>query len=221
MPKLSKGASVTTVRMNKLFGAIRAVFALVTSASLQQAYVSSQRFKDAVRKAEEDLKPDVVIFNVTRTSHFVRVLRSNTARILDLDEFRSEFYRQTVRESRSFIARLVGRLEGRRMMRAEDYAMQKYDLVLVSSPTDVPLGSTKVRNIKGGSLLALSDPRPPASSGRIELLFSGRMSYGANIEAIVLVLQRCLARRSCEAAWGTSNHRWRKPDTRGLESSFP
>ncbi|MBD8535933.1 glycosyltransferase family 4 protein [Plantibacter sp. CFBP 13570] len=105
--------------------------------------------------------------------------------ILDIDERRSDYYGLLAAESKSRLWRLISRIEKPRMRRAEVQAMDRYETVIVSSPDDrVKLPDTTL--VRSPTLQAISSQSSlVARKGyRHGVVFVGRLSYYANIEAI-------------------------------------
>jgi polysaccharide biosynthesis protein PslH len=183
---------VTAVRLHKHMAAIRALSAVARPArSLQQAFLSAPAFRKAISEEARTFKPDLAFFHVIRTAHLANSV-PNARRVIDLDEFRSGYYDQLAQRSSSPIWRIIGRLEGGRLRTAEDRASDAFESVLVSSPTD--LGGPRVSLVRSPHALANEEdePTPPASAPRI--VFVGRMSYSANVDAAVWFAEQVMPR---------------------------
>ncbi|GAA3530837.1 glycosyltransferase [Nocardioides daeguensis] len=172
--------SVTSVRGSRWAAVVRVAAAVFTQRSLQQAYTSSPRFRRVLRRELAELSPDIVYFNVVRSAQFLSLVGAETATMVDLDERRSRFYELSSRTSTSFVARALGRIEARRMRRAERRAEGQAGAVLYSSPVDV---EDPGRDILVRSPKSAGDVRPRDSTpGRI--VFVGRQCYRPNVEAV-------------------------------------
>lgn len=180
--KQIKAASVTVVRGYQFGGLWRTALGLLSSRSLQQAYVGSRHLRYELAQLEAQITPDVAFFNVIRSGHLARALTGNALKVLDLDEFRSEYYRQVASGDGGLLSRGVARLEGKRMAAAEARALEEYDLCFVSSPTDLARDES-VRLIRSPHL-PVATLNPP-SSREANIVFVGRMSYAANQNAIL------------------------------------
>lgn len=163
--------------------AFRAIRALFGRRSLQQAWVSSGKFKRALQLAVAEMQPDLVYFNVLRGSAYAHMV--NTASVIvDLDDIRSDYYAAMASESRHLLKRVLGRIEAKRMRLEETRLDAVADAVLVSSPVDdnTALGGNRyvVRTPTGSP--SVEDTVSTVADGPIAVLV-GRMNYGANVEA--------------------------------------
>lgn len=178
-------AGAEIVGFSKFRGATRAFFALLFSGeSLQAAYVSSRRLREAAREVVADFKPDLIYKNVVRSARMID--ESTLPVIFDLDEIRSDYYLNLMSESTSLFWRLVGRIESSRMQKLESDVLSTSDIVLFSSPIDVERvqrRATLVRSLPDRGFL--SWPKWFGSPDGLKLLFVGRMSFRANRESLV------------------------------------
>lgn len=183
------GFDVRFVRMNKPWAAFRAVRALVSGKSLQQAMVEDPKLCGLFRKTIMDVRPTVSFYNVLRSAG-LRGQDDTSIKIIDLDEFRSSYYRQVARESTSLLWRMIARIEAPRMEREETEILQSFDAVIVSSPTDLrATGAENLRLVRSPHLMPNVRWKP---SGTNEIVFVGRQSYQANVEAIVWFVKEVL-----------------------------
>ncbi len=177
-------SEVIAVPMTSRRGAVRAGAALASRRSLQQAYVDSRRLRRAVRDASDRVRPDLAYFNVIRSAQFFSEV-SAPATAIDLDEFRSAYYEQMRSRGARRRDRLVGRIEAPRMKRAERKALNHFDRVLVSSPLDLDEGERgQVRLVRSPHALPGRADRVPSDVIPCRIVFVGRLSYGANVQAI-------------------------------------
>lgn len=181
------GSRVRVVSLSRAWAAVRALFALgKRRVSLQQAFVDDKRFRRELVAAEREFQPDLVLFNVIRSAQFVTSLTTATRRVIDLDEFRSRYYEQVARASDSRFQRTIGRIEAPRMRAVERDALDRFDAVLVSSPDDMSPNDDRIRLVRSAHLIA-PDMASVPERGRERaksVLFVGRMSYLANVEAV-------------------------------------
>jgi len=174
------------VRRDRIASMLRCVRALPTKTALQQAYAEVKDLTDAVRRELDDWRPDVVHLNVFRTVHLVETCHP-TPVVIDLDEFRSEYYEQVAHTAR-FPLRLVGQIEGPRMKAREDALVDMSVPILLSAP-DLPgqerPGTYVVRS-------AYDFPLSPRTSEPDPLiLFVGRLTYEANVHGLMWFIREC------------------------------
>ncbi len=184
------------VPLRRATSALRALRGVVTGDSLQRAYLSDPALARAVRREVAGTRPDLGYLHVLRTTH-LRPAFGDVPCVLDLDEYRSGFYRQMARTSRHPLWRQVARVEARRMARIEAGLDEAYRAVMLSAPGDVP-GAHPVRTLvrspasldrdRGGGP---GGPGEVALTGR-SLLFVGRLSYRANTEALAWFVEQVL-----------------------------
>ncbi len=144
---------------------------------------------------------DLAYLNVIRSAQLVDVVAA-TRTIVDLDEFRSAYYAQVAERSASPLSRVVGRIEAPRMRRAEAQIIERVDRYLVSSPVDVVPGDERARLVRSPHQMPEVGDRQ--SDHRDEMIFVGRMSYSANVEAVEWFANKVwpdLARRRPEMTW--------------------
>jgi glycosyltransferase involved in cell wall biosynthesis len=171
------------VPMSKPSAVMRAAFAVFGRRPLQQGYVNSRASRRALRRAVAEIEPDLLYFNTLRSAQWRRAVRSASAmRAIDLDEFRSAYYEQASEGSTS-LKRLVMRLEARRMRAEEARIIEEFGSVIISSPADLRPEHPNVHLVRSPHALKTArDPVPLAS--RPTIVFVGRMSYAANVDAV-------------------------------------
>lgn len=184
-------SKVTVVRLGRLPAVARVVRALFGKASLQQAYVDDPQLRMQIRATLAEFKPDTAYFNVIRSAHLVNEVAGVPA-VLDMDERRSGYYEQLRSRSRQLHRRILGAVEAPRMRLAEKAAQEVFQQILVSSPLDTTTdhnGAVLVR-----SPHTLGSLRAPDYTNRDvdNIIFVGRMSYGANQEAVAWFVSRVL-----------------------------
>jgi glycosyltransferase involved in cell wall biosynthesis len=193
LSNLEKLGSAVPVPLSRAGGIWRSFRALFTATSLQQAYVNSPRFETMLSAELVSFAPDVCYFNVIRTGHLLPLARS-TGILLDLDETRSEYYRQQRRHGRTLVGRLIGLLEYGRMKRAEEQAISLADVIVVSSPADVGFGAGKPFHLVRTGLELDRETAVGSSCGQEELVFAGRLDYAANADGIIWFTKNVLPR---------------------------
>lgn len=175
------------VPLSRWRGAVRAGRSLLGTRSLQQAYLDDPALRRALREEAEAIRPDLTYFNVLRTAQLADEVRGS--RIIDLDEFRSSYYEQLQAASKSPKWRLLGAIEGRRMRRAEDLALTTFDRLVVSSPSDLTRSPERCRLVRSPHQMPervsdRGDLVGAADASRPRIVFVGRLSYRANVEAV-------------------------------------
>lgn len=179
---LPSGTSIVTVRLSRVAALLRASLAVFTRRPLQQAFTDARSAKAELARIVADADPDITFFNVVRSANYLPL--AGGTRVIDLDEFRSDYYRQLLLTSRNPVWRLIARIEWERLRRAEDRIVDEADVVLVSSPAELRAEGT-VRLVRSPHALDLAEGEVasvtlPAQS----TLFVGRLSYRANREAL-------------------------------------
>lgn len=181
---VSPRLNVVSVKESKFRAMVRAVLALGTRRSLQQAFTNSRAFRRVLRETTASVAPAMTYLNVIRSAHFSNEVSGTL--VIDLDEFRSDYYRQVAKNSRNPVWRYIGALEARRMARAEAKVVEEFDLILVSSPAELRTGAKTALVWSPHTLdeaLALT-PDADEAQPSVRLLFVGRLSYRANYEAV-------------------------------------
>lgn len=174
-------ASVRVVRQRPLRGALRAARAVGSGRSLQQAYVSGAGFATAIRDARDELSPQLAYFNVIRSCQYLDLVDGIPV-VVDLDEVRSGYYAQVQQLSGSLAQRAVARIERPRMAAAEALVRSRADAVLMSSPGDLAF-STRTSLVRSPHDMSIEVSSSSIPQRRPEIVFVGRLSYRANVEA--------------------------------------
>lgn len=170
------------VRLGRIRAAVRALAALVFSnKSLQQAYVSAPQLQATIRSAIAEHEPDLLFFNVNRTAQF-RQLAPHLPAVVDLDEYRSAYFRQLGRTSSNIGLRLVSRIEASRIERAEADLPAYFRRIFISSPVDVDRAASA--RLVRSTVEVPADEIDRSRAVPASIVFSGRQSYRANEEAI-------------------------------------
>ena len=181
-------ASVTLVGDRRWRSVVRVGLALLQGKSLQTAYANSRALRRALENTLSGLEPDVVHFNVFRTAHLVPLARGTTS-VIDLDEYRSEYYEQLARSHHRRIWRALGKYEAKRMAKVEKRLESSGCTILLSAPRlqEMPQNVFAVPSV---SLLPATVPSQVALAGQT-VLFVGRLTYEANQDAIRWFVNEC------------------------------
>ena len=166
----------------RIFSFARAAAALPSRKSLQTAYCSGIQFRGLVRAEAARFNPDVVHFNVLRsTVDFDRF--ASIVRIVDLDDIRSDYYRQVASDhSLPSGRRAIARLERPRMKSREAALAASADAVLLSSPAEaIGARSYVIRTPMEFPGNTLNRQRTNSRN----VLFVGKLDYEANVEAVL------------------------------------
>ncbi|GIF52134.1 glycosyltransferase involved in cell wall biosynthesis [Asanoa ferruginea] len=162
----------------------RSARSLVAGQSLQTGYADPRGLRAALHSTLADWRPDAVHLNVFRTAHLVEAC-GDTPVVIDLDEFRSEYYAQLAATGPNPLWRGLGRVEQRRMRAREDDLVDRRVPIIVSAPGDDRPGTYVVRS-------PCDFPRRAAEpDGSPEVLFVGRLSYEANVVGLRWFLDEC------------------------------
>jgi glycosyltransferase involved in cell wall biosynthesis len=179
----------TLVPNRRMGSMLRSFRALVTGRSLQQGYASPRSLSAAFERKLNEWRPDVVHLNVFRTVHLVEACGS-TPVIVDLDEFRSEYYEQLASDDAGVAWRALGRVEARRMRAREDDLVRMRVPLMVSAPQtpgEERPNTFVVRSPCDFPVRHLSGQPEPI------VLFVGRLSYEANVTGLLWFVRECWA----------------------------
>lgn len=170
---------------NRRWGRLaRSARSLVTGQSLQTGYADPRALRATLRAELARWRPDAVHLNVFRTAHLVEEC-GDTPVLIDLDEFRSDYYGQLAATGSNPLWRALGRVEHRRMKAREDDLVARRVPIIVSAPADDRPGTCVVRS-------PCDFPRRPGPpDGPAEVLFVGRLSYEANVAGLRWFLDEC------------------------------
>jgi glycosyltransferase involved in cell wall biosynthesis len=174
------------VPRNRATSMLRTAAALPTRVSLQQAYADVRGLSAALSEELGQWQPDAVHLNVFRTVHLVERCAPVPV-IVDLDEFRSEYYSQLA-ETAGPVWKLVGRIEAPRMRAREDALVAMGVPLMVSAP----LGPGEERP---NTYVVRSPYDHPDAGGERptepNVLFVGRLTYEANVAGLLWFLENC------------------------------
>ncbi len=169
----------------------RSALAPFSGRSLQAAYGAVPALERGLRRVTDEWSPDVVHLNVFRTAHLRRYAPS-VPTIIDLDEFRSEYYRQLSSRG-SGLRRWIGRYEHARIRAGEQALLTESVAILVSGHHEkATASSANVHVVKTPAWPLPRDPGWRADPDAPQVLFVGRLSYEANIVGL---------RRFIETVW--------------------
>ncbi|RNL99060.1 glycosyltransferase [Micromonospora solifontis] len=171
---------------NRIPSMVRCAAALPTGTSLQQAYADVPQLSTALAGELRQWQPDVVHLNVFRTVHLVERCAPVPV-IVDLDEFRSEYYHQLARTAGPKW-KLVGRIEAPRMQAREDALVANGVPLMVSAPFG-PGEERPNTYVVRSPYDHPEDGTPRATEPRV--LFVGRLTYEANVDGLLWFLKNC------------------------------
>lgn len=188
--RLADGLPVAgrTLVPNPVVGSmVRSLRALVTGASLQTGYASPKALGEALRRELAQWRPDVVHLNVFRTAHLVEAC-GPTPVVIDLDEFRSEYYEQLAAHGPNPAWRALGRVEQSRMRAREDELVRAGVPIILSAPPLPGRERPHTYVVRSPCDLPL---RERVGQGPPTVLFVGRLSYEANVDGLMWFVRRC------------------------------
>jgi len=186
--ELTGCASVTVVDDRRWRSLTRTGLALLRGKSLQTAYANSRALRHALGDMLSQLNPDAVHFNVFRTAHLVPLAHGATA-VIDLDEYRSEYYEQLALCHPGWIWRTLGQYEAKRMAAGEKQLQSSGCTILLSAPRS-PEMPPNVFHVPSVSLLPAVRSAPVAPAAQT-VVFVGRLTYEANQDAIRWFVDKC------------------------------
>jgi glycosyltransferase involved in cell wall biosynthesis len=186
-------AQVELVTQSPTRAKARALAALPTRRSLQIAYAAYPELATRCRAVATAFQPDVAHFNVLRSAGSLKAV-GDLPILFDFDDVRSDYYAQLATDPDVRVReRMLGRLEGPRMNRAELRILDRVDVAVVSSPLD----TARLRTPRGAASLIRSPHDMPAHerwkpNGSQSILFVGRMGYRPNHDAAVWFLDNVM-----------------------------
>jgi polysaccharide biosynthesis protein PslH len=195
LPKTSAGRSnpsaegweVLPLRRSRALG--RCAVALARGSSLQVAYADAPSLRRALRALVDDWSPTVVHFNVLRSAHLISEC-SGLRTVVDLDEFRSQYYTQLAAQ-RSHLKRSLGRYESKAMRRLEWRLLEEATRVMVSAvPTD-DRGHAANVHVVPTPVWPSIEHMPGRDATSPVFLFAGRLTYDANVDGITRFVRQC------------------------------
>ena len=196
-----EGVEVETVFLPRRNSLLNCVRALPTRTPLQAAYCWSSAMEARLRALMAEKQFDVVHVEHLRGAHFGAVA-GGVPRVYDSVDCITLLFDRTRHESPRWTSRLMAQMELGRTRRYESRLLDMYDAVLVTSPDDkVALErlANPSRRYRQAPVVVLTNgvdldyfapldvPREPES-----LVFSGKMSYHANVAAALYLAQEIM-----------------------------
>jgi polysaccharide biosynthesis protein PslH len=177
----------TLVPNSRTGSMVRSLAALGTGRPLQQGYASPRGLRRAFDEILDRWRPDAVHLNVFRTVHLVEASRT-TPLVVDLDEFRSEYYEQLGAHGPNLAYRALGRVEGPRMRSREEALVRAGVPLMVSAPSLAGEHRPNTYLVRSPCDFAMRTGPEPA---RPTVLFVGRLTYEANVSGLAWFVRRC------------------------------
>ncbi|MCR4408269.1 MAG: glycosyltransferase [Anaerolineae bacterium] len=197
----AEGVEVETVFLSRRDSLLNCVRALPTRTPLQAAYCWSSAMETRLRALMAERQFDLVHVEHLRGAHF-GAAAGGVPRVYDSVDCISLLFDRTRRESPRWTSRLMAQVELGRTQRYEARLLAMYDAVLVTSRDDgvalERLGNRFNRDRRAPVLVLTNGvdldyfspmdvPRAPES-----LVFSGKMSYHANVAAVLYLAQEIM-----------------------------
>jgi len=161
---------------------------------LQAAVCATDRLARRLTSLLEETGPDVVHVEHLRAAHVVDLLPESTPKLYDSVDCISLLHARTLQASHSLRQRLLAFVELRRTRGYETRLLSRFDQVVVTSPVDAralrdldPRAAVTVvaNGVDLEHFAPLEGRRDPAT-----LVFSGKMSYHANVTAALHFSER-------------------------------
>jgi glycosyltransferase involved in cell wall biosynthesis len=180
--------------------------ALPSSKPLQSVYSWQPAMARHIAQCASSHEFDIVHIEHLRGSRFGLFLKSrlrNIPVVWDSVDCISHLFQQAAKQSRSFFGKFVTRLELSRTRRAEGDLVRRFDHVLVTSPSDrkallglVPPGRSpsEISVLPNGVDLGYFHPRAEIQRDAETIIFSGKMSYHANISMAKYLVEEIMPR---------------------------
>lgn len=182
------------------FGRRQAVASLgrgiVSGVPLQAAVCATDGLARRLASLLEEVGPDVVHVEHLRAAHVVDLLPASMPKLYDSVDCISLLHARTLKGSHSLRQKLLALVELRRTRRYEARLLGRFEQVVVTSPVDARAlrdlsPAARVTVVPNGVDLErfapIEGPRDPAT-----LVFSGKMSYHANVTAVLHFAERIL-----------------------------
>lgn len=156
---------------------------------LQAAYCRSPRFASRLSKALREERFDVVHVEHLRAAHVVDIVPAQVPTVYDAVDCISLLLLRTLRSSHSLRQRLIAALELKRTRDYEAKMVSRFDRVAATSPEDAAAlealrPGVQVAVVPNGVDLDYFQPLP-GSREPATLVISGKMSYHANVTAVL------------------------------------
>ncbi len=206
------GIDVLAQGMGRLRSLVNCAAALPAATPLQAVYSWQPRLARQVRMlaSGENGKPpfDIVHVEHLRGAHYgLQLLRDNRPSppvVWDSVDCISHLFRQAAEQSASRMGRWLTRLELERTARYEAALIRRFNHVLVTSPVDREALLTLPANgsgqpapisvVRNGVDLDYFLPPPDSVREEATLVFSGKMSYHANVTMVQHLVREILPR---------------------------
>ena len=197
----AEGVEVETVLLSRWNSLMNCLRALPTRTPLQAAYCWSSAMEVRLRALMAERQFDLVHVEHLRGAHF-GAIAGGVPRVYDSVDCISLLFDRTRRESPRWTSRLMAQMELGRTRRYEARLLAMYDAVLVTSRDDriaLERLANSFNQDRRAPVLVLTNgvdldyfapmdvPREPES-----LVFSGKMSYHANVAAVLYLAQEIM-----------------------------
>lgn len=185
---IASARSIRVVPHSNLRGFLQSLAALPTRSPMCTAYCRSGRMKRVIDEALLERKYDIVHVEHLRAAGFAPLGRGLPV-VLDSVDCLTRLFSQMARSGSSLPGRLVAAEEAWKLRRCEPRILKCYDRVLVTSESerDALLGLDQAlaidvvpNGVDTGYFAPQGAQRRPA-----RLVFSGKMSYLPNVEAVL------------------------------------
>jgi len=202
-----QGYEVVIVQESNVASALRSGLALASFTPIQVAYARSARFRSAVQHLCEREKFDVIHVEHLRGMASMRPLMQQYPLVWDAVDCISLLSKHTIASGPSLSVRTMARLEYRRTQRYEAQLLRELKHVVVTSARDseamnelrrhsgdeVPVfeDENSINVIPNGVDLEYFDYRPQERKP-LSLVFSGKMSYHANVSTVLHLYQHIM-----------------------------
>ncbi len=202
------GISTHAVLRPRLLSLVQCICALPTSIPLQAVYCDSRtlttRAHEIVRSCAHGARLDVVHIEHLRAARYGLRLRQTvppgTPIVWDSVDCITHLFQQSTSRSRNWFGRVVTAFDLERTRRYETLLLSRFERVLVTSSVDAHAfarlagGSAPAVTVlpNGVDLERFSPGELPRRSG--EVVFSGKMSYHANISAALYLAKDIMPR---------------------------
>ncbi len=176
-------------RLKILFRLFRYLFSALP---LQTAYYFDRQAAGAFKAFADEVKPDVVFFQLVRTAEYVGCIQS--ASVLDFQDAMSENMRLRAGKE-PFWRRFIFRWEARRLARYEVACVKRFKAFTIISERDrtlLPREASEVCYISGNGIDVNYYQGEKDSFYPADIVFVGAMSYLPNVEAAVFLVNEVL-----------------------------
>lgn len=180
---------------SKLRGALQSLAALGTPSPMCTAYCRSRRMKEVVQEVVSAHRFDVVHVEHLRAAHLAP-WKSGLPIVFDSVDCLSRLFAQMARSRGALGSRLVAAEEAWKLRRCEPRTLRRFDRVLVTSDSDrealIRLDpALEIDVVPNGVDIDYFAPQG-AERKPARLVFSGKMSYAPNAEAVLWFAENVL-----------------------------